>query len=1100
MSLSFYHKHTYFNNILKLIELPQKKLGIKNLVGSAFNLLITEIFNHIQKNILVIYPDKEMAMYGYTDALNILNNNSQILFLPSSYKKKIKNLFFDNALTIIRNETINQIKNLEKSIVFTYPEALAEKIIDKDSYLKNTIEIKVNDNIDSNFLIEFFDSYNFEQVDYVYQPGQYAVRGAIIDVFSYASEYPYRIELDEDYIKSLRTFSIENQQSLKFLDKIEIIPDFFKNFKYKITSSFFDYYKSKPLVFTYDAALFKQLIADLSKSYFYKDDETENIPVLSVEEFFDILKTHTIIEHGFFYFPHDEVIKFNTIEQPAFNKNFELLKLDIETKFDDNYSINILVENNIQKDRLIEIFKNLNILNKVNFLDKTLNKGFIDNDFKIALYTEHQIFDRFYKHKVRDRFLYHENIIVDQFNSLKPGDYVVHIDHGIGIFAGLEKIEINGKWQEQIKIVFKDNACIYMSVHNLHKISKYKGADGTPPKLSKLGSGAWQKLKNIAKQKVKDIAKDLIKIYAERMHSTGYKFSPDTFMQEELEASFFYEDTPDQAKATRAVKEDMEKEYPMDRLICGDVGFGKTEIAIRAAFKAVADNKQVAVLVPTTILALQHYLTFTERLEKFPCKIDYLSRLKNIKQTKETLEKLKKGEIDIIIGTHKLLSDKVQFKDLGLLIIDEEQKFGVAAKEYLRKIKTNVDTLTLTATPIPRTLQFSLMGARDISILQTPPANRQPIHTEVHVFNTEIIKKAIEFEVSRDGQVFFIHNKVNNINDIKKLIQQLCPDVNVAVAHGKMSATEMEEIILDFMQGKYDVLVSTTIIENGIDIPNANTIIINNGHTFGLSDLHQLRGRVGRTNRKAYCYILTPPLDSIPNEAKKRLKAIEEYSELGSGFYIAMQDLDIRGAGNLLGAEQSGFIAEMGFETYQKILQEAIEELRLENSIEKEEGLGIKNKFLPENCIFESDLELYIPETYIENTTERIKIYRELDLIETEDELAKFENKLLDRYGPIPEEVKGLFKVIQLRWLANSIGFEKISLRNNKLTCYFNSNKQSSYFESNIFKNILTFLQKNTKGITLKESKERLFLQFENVKTLEKAKEILVNLKNEVIT
>ncbi len=1087
--MNLYQNHTVFSEILKnLNHSKNKHILINNLCGSSFNIFVTELFKTISNSIVVIFPEKEMAMYSFTDLITIFHDENKVFYLPSNYKRKLKIQHFEQASAILRNKAIQQINCGEKHILITYIDAVSEKIVQRSELSKCFLEIQINENIDTKFLEELLQSYSFELVDFVYKPGQYALRGAIIDVFSYSSEYPYRIEFEDDEVKSLRVFNIDSQESLKFLEKIQITPNLINNFNENMTASIIDYYTDNDVVITYDTLYFDEKLINIKSNQFINEnDDNKTTPLFGFKEIITQLEQKVWIEYGYSIKQEGKTYKFNTYQQPAFNKNFDILKDDIIDKTEENYKVYILVEHELQKERLADILNEMGIYNYVTFLPYTLSQGFVDSDLKIAYYTEHQIFNRFYKHKVRDRFLQSEAITFQEFNSLKPGDYVVHIDHGIGIFGGLEKIEINGKWQEQIKIVFKDQACVYMSVHNLHKISKYKGSDGIPPKLSKLGSGAWQKLKHSAKQKVKDIARDLIKIYAERLQTKGFSYSPDTYLQEELEASFFYEDTPDQAKATNAVKADMERDVPMDRLICGDVGFGKTEIAIRAAFKAVADNKQVAVLVPTTILALQHYLTFKERLEKFPCTVEFISRLKPAKQTKEIIEKLKKGEIDIIIGTHKLLSKEVEFKGLGLLIIDEEQKLGVAAKEHIRKLKTSIDTLTLSATPIPRTLQFSLMGARDFSVIQTPPPNRQAIVTEIHTYDKEIIKTAIDFEINRGGQVFFIHNKIDTLHEIKNLIHKLCPEVSVIVGHGKMKPIELEEVIISFMQGKSDVLVSTTIIENGIDIPNANTIIINNGNMFGLSDLHQLRGRVGRTNRKAYCYILTPPFDSLPTEARKRLKAIEEYNDLGSGFYIALQDLENRGAGNLLGAEQSGFIAEMGFDTYQKILQEAIQELYDENNIQLTESTKAEKTLIKTDCTFESDLQLYIPEYYVENIAERIRLYKELDQIENEEELEKFTKKLADKFGKIPEEVLGLFDVIRLRWIAQSLGFEKINLKMNKLNCYFISNKQSAFYESSTFKNILAYLQQNYKVISLKEQNNRLFLQFDKVNSLEKA-------------
>lgn len=1103
MLVDYYKQHPALKEFLFLLEKhATENILLKNLSGSSFTLFVSALFQSVQKPLMLIFPDKEQAMYAYTDFVQLLSEN-ECLYLPSSYKRKLKNQHYDHTQVILRNECIEKLMQNVHRIIVTYPEAISEKLIHKDFLQNSTLPIHVHEELDMDFVEEVLSGYHFERVDFVHKPGQYACRGALVDVFSYAAENPYRIEFKGEQVASVRTFNFESQTSIQSFESVQIMPDLHENFEKELTSNLFSYLNEEVLLITVDTVLFDQQIKQFQTDrYIHHDEETNTIPSYPFKEIISQFEKLQWIEYGQALKKPEHILSFNTFPQPSFNKNFDLFSEDILQKHNEQFKIYFLVEQESQKERLTDIFINLNINDYIEFLEKSLSYGFIDNDLKLACYTEHQFFNKFYKHKVRDRFLQSESLTINEFYSLKPGDYIVHIDHGIGIFAGLEKIELNGKWQEQIKLVYKDKALVYVSVHNLHKISKYKGREGEPLKLSKLGSGAWQKMKNAAKQKVKDIARDLIKLYAERMKQKGFAYTADTYMQEELESSFFYEDTPDQAKATKVVKEDMEKEIPMDRLICGDVGFGKTEIAIRAAFKAVADNKQVAVLVPTTLLALQHYLTFNERLQKFPCTTEYLTRLKNTRQEKEILEKLKQGKIDILIGTHKILGKGVEFKDLGLLIIDEEQKFGVAAKERLRHIKTNVDTLTLTATPIPRTLQFSLMGARDLSIIQTPPPNRQPIVTELHSFNNDVIKKAIDFEVGRGGQVFFIHNRVETIYEVKRMVSELCPDVSIAVGHGQMNPVEMERIMIDFIEGTYDVLISTTIVENGIDIPNANTMIINNGQMFGLSDLHQLRGRVGRTNRKAFCYILTPPFDTLPSDARKRLKAIEEFSDLGSGFYIALQDLDIRGAGNLLGAEQSGFIADMGFDTYQKILQEAIQEIKDEAPVEISNETSEKPvvpKIFTYDCTFESDLQLYIPEHYIENVTERIRLYKELDQLEDDAAIETFSNMLNDRFGEIPEEVHGLLNVLKIRRLAKELGFEKVSLKMNKLTCYFVSNKQSHYYESDVFKNILNYLQKSHSQLLLKEHNERLYLQFIHVNHLPKAYELLEKLKCEVM-
>lgn len=1096
MIIDLYKQHPKLTEILSILN-ENKNIHLKGLQASAFHVFLASIESFTPKKFIIVYPDKEEAMYAYTDFITLLNENN-IIYFPSSYKRKLRNQYFDNTQVILRNEAINKIKNNNFKIIITYPEAICEKIIDKNYYNNAVFTLNVNEQIDLDFFDQILEEFQFELVDFVYKPGQYAKRGAIIDVFSYDTENPYRIEFRNDNVASLRIFDIETQTSINEVQSITICPNFIVNYQQHLSNSLFDYIESSYTILTKDTAFYEAQINQFINDRFIHHDENEKkLPIFSYNELITIFSKSQWFEIGQAIQHNIPIVQFNTLPQPNFNKNFDIVKEDILQKHHDSYRIFILVNEENQKQRLKDIFSSYQIIDLVEFSETVLSAGFIDNDLKLVVYNEHQFFNKFYRHKVRDRFLQKENITLHELTSLKPGDYIVHIDHGIGIFAGLERIEINGKWQEQIKLIFKDNAEVYVSVHNLHKISKYRGKDSIPPKLSKIGSGAWQKLKSQTKEKVKDIARDLIKLYAERMQQKGFAFSPDSYLQEELEASFFFEDTPDQAKATRAIKSDMEKPIPMDRLICGDVGFGKTELAIRAAFKAVADNKQVAVLVPTTILAFQHYLTFKERLEKFPCTIEYLSRLKTPKQEKEIIEKLKNGKIDIIIGTHILLGKDIQFKDLGLLIIDEEQKFGVAAKEKLRQLKTNVDTLTLTATPIPRTLQFSLIGARDLSVLQTPPANRQPIVTEIHTFNKEIIKKAIDFELSRGGQVFFIHNRVQTIHEIEKLIRDLFPDINIAIGHGQMPPKQLEDIMIKFIDGYYDILIATSIIENGIDIPNANTIIINNGHLFGLSDLHQLRGRVGRTNRKAFCYILTPPFDTLPVESRKRLKAIEEYNDLGSGFYIALQDLDIRGAGNLLGAEQSGFIAEMGYDTYQKILQEAIQEIQAEENIVINQEITSKPKNIFQiECSFETDLPIYFPEHYIENVAERIRLYKELDQIEDLEEINKFIQYLSDRFGPVPQEAIRLIEAIKIRWLGQQIGFEKISLKLNVLNCYFISNKQSQYYESSTFKKILNYLQNEHHTLTLKEKNERLYIQAQNITTLNQVENILKQIQN----
>ncbi|MCX7953582.1 MAG: transcription-repair coupling factor [Bacteroidales bacterium] len=1082
MLIDYYLNHPIINELLKTLTEGNQKINIKKFKGSSLSFFISAFYKISKRSILFISHDIEHALYVFSD---IHSNNcvDNLFFFPSSFKRKIKNNHFTESFVVLRNKCLNALTEHKHVMIISYPEALLEKLPEDSNATQ--LKLKVGDKIDIDFLEEFLQEYNFTYSDFVTTPGEYSRRGMLIDVFSYSSETPYRIEIRNDIVYSIRNFDVETQVSDKKLNEITIVPNVYNNKEIKLTKSFFDFIPSNTIIITNDFAFFEEKIKTFTQVLL-----NDNVSCFTYQDILTYLNKFIWLNNGMHNTNCDYYLNVDTSVQPSFNKNFDIFKENINYYYENFYKVYLSVHNEAQKQRIEDILKNINLLNKLSIINNYVSYGFIDDNLKILCYTEHEFNERFIKHKLQDKIIKNYNIILDEFYSLKPGDYVVHCDHGIGIFGGIEKIEVNGKVQEKIKIVFKDNALLYVSINNIHKITKYKSSNNEQPKLSKLGSGAWIKLKEQTKNKVKDIARDLIKLYAARLKQKGFAFSPDSYLQEELESSFFYEDTPDQYRANKEIKQDMEKPYPMDRLICGDVGFGKTELAIRAAFKAVADNKQVAVLVPTTILAFQHYLTFKERLAKFPVNIEYLTRKKSNTEVKKILENLKTGKIDIIIGTHKLLGKDVAFKDLGLLIIDEEQKFGVAHKEHLRKLKTNVDTLTLTATPIPRTLHFSLIGARDISILQTPPLNRQPIVTEVHVYNEQIIKEAIEFEISREGQVFFIHNRIETIYHMYNKLRNLMPSIRITVAHGRMKPVEIEDIILKFMEGDYDVLLCTTIIENGIDIPNANTIIINDGHLFGLSDLHQLRGRVGRTNRKAYCYILVPPFDTLSTEAQKRLKAIEEYSDLGSGFYIAMHDLEIRGAGNLLGAEQSGFIAEMGYDTYLKILQEAIEELKIEEGLTNVQPKENEKK-AKINCIFESDGDFYIPENYISNTAERIKLYRELDSLTTDDEINNLIIKVEDRFGPIPEEFFGLFKILKIRQIGSSLGFEKIVHKNNQLICFFPSNKNSEYYETNIFKEILNFLKYHHLQVNLKEKNNKLYLIFSNINNLDKVFEIL---------
>lgn len=1089
-----YSKHRNFINICNSFKNNEaSKLFIKGLSGSSQALFVSSVFNKILKSLICVLPEKEEAAHFYSDLISVFDEN-QVLFLPSSYHRKYNSNNISTANSVIRTGVLEKLNKIESPLlIVTYPEALLEKVVSKQELADSTLILHKNEKVNLGFIEEILLSYNFERCDFVFQPGQYALRGSIIDIFSFSQTYPYRIDFINNGVNNIRSFDVENQISVKEVDSVAIIPDLhFKN-QDKAKSSIFSFFNEKPKLFIKDFAVYENII----NQFFSETEDPERF--FSFNELLSNLNQYNIIEAGLNkYYEKSVVYEFNTIPQPAFNKNFELLGCDLIDKSSAGYKIYILSENSQQIERLNTIFGDTGVSGLIKTINSDIHEGFIDNDLLICYYTEHQIFGKYHKYKLRDDFLKNESITLNEFYNLHPGDYIVHIDHGIGIFGGLEKINISGKWQEQIRLIYKDKDILFVNLHSLHKISKYKGKDGEMPKLNKLGTGAWNRLKQQTKSKVKDIARDLIELYAKRVQEKGYAFSPDSYLQKELEASFLFEDTPDQEKATAATKKDMESLIPMDRLICGDVGFGKTEVAVRSAFKAVSDSKQVAILVPTTILALQHFYTFTERLKSFPCNIEFLNRFKTNKEQNEIIKKINDGKIDIIIGTHKLLNKEIKFKDLGLLIIDEEQKFGVSAKEKLRSIRVNVDTLTLTATPIPRTLQFSLMGARDLSIINTPPPNRLPIVTEVHTFNENIIRDAINFEVSRNGQVFFINNNIQNIGETEKLVNKLCPNVRTVVGHGQMKSSELEDLMINFINGNYDVLISTTIVENGLDIPNANTIIINNGHTFGLSDLYQLRGRVGRSNRKAFCYIMAPPVSVLPQDARRRLKAIEEFGELGSGFNIALQDLDIRGAGNMLGAEQSGFIADIGFETYQKILQEAMLELRESEyknlpEISKEKQDESIKQYV-NDCVVETDLELYIPETYIENTSERIKLYRELDSIEDEDRLLKFSKTLVDRFGNLPDELFGLFDIIRLRWKTKQLGFEKLVLKQNKLICYFVADKNSSFYNSKIFADILQYLQTSHNSSGLKENNEKLSLHFEKVDTLNKAKQIVTNL------
>lgn len=1102
------------SKLIRLINdhsLPE--IALYSLYGSSFSMLVASLFNANKNHYLIVFPDKESAAYQYNDLENLFgeekkdSKDKNILFYPASHRKPYEVLRTDNANIIYRTEIINRLYDSKKPfIIVTYPEALTEKVISRSFFEKNTVKLHKGEKVSLDFISELFVEYDYDRVEFVTEPGQFTIRGGIVDVFLFTNEFPYRIEFFDDIAESIRSFDPSSQLSIKEVDLIKIYPNISRDCTKEIRTPFPLHLHKNSIICLYNK---KNILDSIQKEFEKAKYEYENLSStlnhLAPEELFidknDFLAStnsfQTLLLDNKKEELYTEEIDFNTKTQPLFNKNLDIFFSNLCENAEKYYKNFILSDNVEQIERLKNIIHDLSIKNDIHypelatFVNVSISNGFISDELKIAVYTDHQLFERYYRFKLRDNFSAREAFTLKEIYNLKPGDYVTHIDYGIGIFDGLEKINNNGKIQEALRIIYKDSDLLYVSIHALHRISRYTGKDGTQPLLNRLGSGAWLKLKTKAKERVKDIARDLIKLYAKRKKSNGFAFSSDTYLQNELEASFIYEDTPDQIKSTIAVKKDMEAIHPMDRLICGDVGFGKTEIAIRAAFKAVADSKQVAILVPTTILALQHYKTFSERLKNFPATTDYINRFKSKKDNDVTLDKLKKGSIDILIGTHRLLSKDIVFNNLGLLIIDEEQKFGVSAKEKIRQMKVNVDTLTLTATPIPRTLQFSLMGARDLSIINTPPPNRQPIKTEVQPFNEEIIRDAVLYEISRGGQVFFVHNRVQNIAEVAGIIQRLVPDARIVIGHGQMTGDKLEKTMLDFIEGQYDILVATTIIENGLDISNANTIIINEAQNFGLSDLHQLRGRVGRSNRKAFCYLLTPPFAVLSDEARRRLKAIEDFSDIGSGFNIAMRDLDIRGAGNMLGGEQSGFINEIGFEMYQKILDEAMHELK-EN--EFSDVYANEKKEYISDCIIETDFELLIPDSYVSNITERLSLYKELDNCESEADLYSFSNRLTDRFGLIPKSANELIKAISLRRLAKDIGFEKIVLKQSRMTCYFLSNHNSEYYNSETFSFILQFVKNNTNNCLLKENGKKLILIFDKVNNIKTAIEKIVKL------
>lgn len=1101
--LSYYGQTTQVSSLVKAIQGKNPKIQLKGLIGSSDALVAATSYQLQERPYLFILPTHEDAAYFQSDLESAFEK--QVLFFPSSYRKPFDFTQLDSTHVLQRAETLSALNHTSElpKMVVTYPEAVAEKVINRQDLEKNTLTITQNTKLSIDFINEFLYEYDFERVDFVYEPGQFAIRGGIVDIFSFSNDLPYRIEFFGDEIESIRTFDIESQLSVGKIHTVTIVPNVQAKFLANNHISLLEYIDRNSVIWIKDVQFTLDILREGYKkaSQLWKalsEEDIKNNPewidprftFTDDKNFGAMLFDFPNVEFGKqFFFKADEIITFDIRPQPSFNKDFNLLIHNFKENESKGVKNLIFSDSSKQIERIFAILEDLDSSVVFTPVYKALREGFRDDTIKLACYTDHQIFDRYYKYKRIKTYERSQAITLKELRDLKPGDYITHIDHGVGKYAGLEKVDVNGKTQEMIRLVYADNDLLYVNINSLNRISKYSGKEGTVPKLNKLGTDTWEKLKKTTKKKVKDIARDLIKLYALRKAQTGNAFSPDTYLQKELEASFIYEDTPDQEKATNDVKRDMESPHPMDRLVCGDVGFGKTEIAIRAAFKAVADSKQVAVLVPTTILALQHYRTFSERLKGFPVNIDYVNRFKTSKQIKETLKKLEEGKIDIIIGTHRLVSKDVKFKDLGLMIIDEEQKFGVSVKEKLKVMRANVDALTLTATPIPRTLHFSLMGARDLSIISTPPPNRQPVQTELHVFNEKLIQEAVTFELDRGGQVFFIHNRVADLQQLGALIRKLVPHARVGVAHGQLEGDDLEDVMLKFINHDFDVLVATTIIEAGLDIPNANTIIINQAHMFGLSDLHQMRGRVGRSNKKAFCYLLSPPLSTLTPEAYKRLSAIEEFSEIGSGFNVAMRDLDIRGSGNLLGAEQSGFIAEIGFEMYNKILDEAVQELKEEefSDLFDED----KNRKYVSFTQIDTDLEVLIPDEYVTNITERYNLYNEIAKLENEEQLTAFEKALEDRFGPIPPQVYELFNTLRLQWLGKTIGFEKISFKKQTLKGYFVNNPKSSYFESEQFGKVLAFVGANPAICNLKEVKGQLRLAISNVNTIDYALHLL---------
>ena len=1106
-----YATHPNVKGLAKQLENSSvRTFFLGGLHASASPLFFSSLWQHVSQTLVFILNDMEEAGYFYHD-LTQINGEENVLFFPSSYRRAIKYGQKDAGNEILRTEVLSRIQKGDNLCIVTCPEAVAEKVVSSRELSSRTLKLEVGGHTEVDTIMDILADFGFERVDYVYEPGQYALRGSIVDVFSYASEYPYRIDFFGDEIDSIRTFEVDTQLSKEKKQSIAIVPELNVSGSGEFVS-FFEFIPKDSILAMKDFFWVREHVDKIheeaiSPLALAADEENKRELLRVAKNLIDgsdfMMQSLNFRRIEFGNKPTgtpQATLTFDTQAQPIFHKNFELVSSCFREFMAKGYTLYICTDSEKQAKRLKDIFEERGDNISFTYVNKTLHEGFTDHTLKGCFFTDHQIFDRFHKYNLRSERARSGKVALTlkELSQFEPGDYVVHIDHGIGKFAGLVRLPNGDSTQEVIKLIYQNDDVVFVSIHSLHKVSKYKGKEGEPPRINKLGTGAWEKIKEKTKTKIKDIARDLIRLYSQRKQEQGYAYNPDSFLQHELEASFIYEDTPDQLKATNDVKADMESNRPMDRLVCGDVGFGKTEVAVRAAFKAATDNKQVAVLVPTTVLAYQHYQTFSERLKEFPCKVEYLSRARSAKDTSRILKELANGEIQILIGTHKLIGKSVKFKDLGLLIIDEEQKFGVGVKEKLRQLKVNVDTLTMTATPIPRTLQFSLMGARDLSVIQTPPPNRYPIQTEVHTFNEEIITEAINFEMSRNGQVFFVNNRIQNLLELKALIQRNIPDCRVCIGHGQMKPEELEKIIYDFVNYDYDVLLATTIIESGIDIPNANTIIINAAQNFGLSDLHQMRGRVGRSNRKAFCYLLAPPLTSLTPEAKRRLQAIENFSDLGSGIHIAMQDLDIRGAGNMLGAEQSGFIADLGYETYQKILAEAVKELKEDEFSElyQEElqAAGeekISGEDFVSECQVESDLELLFPNEYIPSSSERMLLYRELDGLELDKDLLDFKSRLEDRFGKVPPEGEELLRIVPLRRLAKRLGAEKIFLKAGRMTLFFVSNPDSPYYQSAAFGKVIGYMGRNPRYCNLREQNGKRSMVVKNVESVEMAVGIL---------